>query len=274
MENLDSFVKSSRPNPQPVAISQEVRDRGSIFVGAIYRANTPEQATKAVSYLKHVVHAKKHASHEISAWRCMVLKAGKSGLHGTEDFEVKSGNDDDGEKYASGKILKVMQTEGVIDAVVIVSRWYGGEMLYSARFEHIETCAREVCVTFRKREEVEEAISSLLSLDDILASLRAELSQLLKPESEPPQLSQDSVLSSSQSDSRASRKSQDYKALRESLDLAKAKRLVTARENSIKSVKTSLKKAKEKNADPPIVEEGPASIEVDTVSQLLPTQTD
>lgn len=53
----------------------------------------------------------------------MVLKAGKSGLGGPEDFEVVSGSDDDGEKYAGGKVLKVMQAEGVIDAVVVVSRW-------------------------------------------------------------------------------------------------------------------------------------------------------
>ena len=33
------------------------------------------------------------------------------------------GNDDDGEKYGSGKIAKVLQTEGIIDAVVVVSRW-------------------------------------------------------------------------------------------------------------------------------------------------------
>jgi len=53
----------------------------------------------------------------------MVLKRGQTGLCGPEDFELQTGSDDDGEKWGGGKILKVMQSEGVIDAVVIVSRW-------------------------------------------------------------------------------------------------------------------------------------------------------
>ncbi|KAJ2965908.1 hypothetical protein NUW54_g13960 [Trametes sanguinea] len=105
----------------------------------------------------------------------MVLKPGKTGLGGPDDFEVVSGYDDDGEKYAGGRVLKVMQAEGVIDAVVIVSRWYGGEMLGPARFDHIELCAREVCRTFRLKDDMATSIATLSSLDDILASLRAEL---------------------------------------------------------------------------------------------------
>lgn len=54
----------------------------------------------------------------------MVLKSGKTGLGGPEDFEVKSGCKDDGERFAGARVLKVMETEGVIDAVVVVSRWW------------------------------------------------------------------------------------------------------------------------------------------------------
>ena len=57
----------------------------------------------------------------------MSLKKDKTGLGGPDDFEVASGNDDDGEKYAGGRILKVMQTEGVLDGVGIVSRWCADE---------------------------------------------------------------------------------------------------------------------------------------------------
>lgn len=123
MSNLDNFVKSSRPPPAPVATSQEIRDRGSTFVGNIFSATSPEEARRAVRHLKHVIHSNRPASHEIAAWRCMVLKAGKTGLGGPDDFEVVSGYDDDGEKYAGGRVQKVMQAEGVIDAVVVVSRW-------------------------------------------------------------------------------------------------------------------------------------------------------
>lgn len=237
MANLDSFVSSSRPPPQPITTSQEIRDRGSTFVASIYRASTVDEAKRAAKHVKNVVHANRPASHEIFAWRCMVLKVGKTGLGGPEDFEIKAGSEDDGEQYAGGRVLKVMQAEAVIDAVVVVSRWFGGEMLGPARFTHIETCTRQVCQTFLRKEEVEESISTLGSLDDILATLRSELAE---------------AQAGTQSDNLAppkavpTRPKVDYNALRKNLDVTKAKRLITARENSIKSVKMSLKKIQEK----------------------------
>jgi len=121
--NLDAFIISSRPQRKPVATSQEIRDRGSTFVSYIYSASTPDDAKDCINYVKTVVHGTKKASHEIAAWRCMVLKSEKTGLGGPDDFELKTGSMDDGEKWAGEKVLKVMQNQAVIDAVVIVSRW-------------------------------------------------------------------------------------------------------------------------------------------------------
>ena len=120
---LDAFVHTSKPPPTPAATSQEIRDRGSTFVGTLFPARSPDDARRAINHLKHVAHGARRATHEIAAWRCMVLKPGKSGLGGPDDFEVVSGAEDDGEKYAGGRVLRVMQAEGVIDAVVVVSRW-------------------------------------------------------------------------------------------------------------------------------------------------------
>ena len=121
--SLDAFVTSKRPQPEPVATSQEVRDRGSIFVANIYQATSPALAQARVNHLKHVVHRSRKATHEISAWRCMVLKPGRTGLGDPDDFEISQGKKDDGESWAGGKVLKVMENMAVIDAVVIVSRW-------------------------------------------------------------------------------------------------------------------------------------------------------
>ena len=121
--SLDAFITSKRPQPEPVATSQEIRDRGSIFIANIYQASTPEQAKARLNHLKHVVHRARKATHEISAWRCMVLKQGRTGLGGPDDFELLQGSKDDGESWAGGRVLKVMQNMAVIDAVVIVSRW-------------------------------------------------------------------------------------------------------------------------------------------------------
>jgi len=121
--NLHSFLQSSRPQPQPIATSQEIRDRGSIFIATLYQASTPGEARSRINHVKHVVHGVHPASHEIAAWRCMGLKSGHTGLGGPDDFELNVGSIDDEEQWAGNKVLKVMQTHAAIDAVVIVSRW-------------------------------------------------------------------------------------------------------------------------------------------------------
>lgn len=121
--SLDLFIVSKCPQPEPLATSQEIRDRGSTFVANIYPATTPNEAKARSDYLKNVVHRSKPATHEIAAWRCMVLKDGQTGLNGPEDFQLMQGSKDDGESWAGGKVLKVMQGLAIIDAVVVVSRW-------------------------------------------------------------------------------------------------------------------------------------------------------
>ncbi|KAF9486016.1 ribosomal protein S5 domain 2-like protein [Pholiota conissans] len=244
--SLDAFVTSKRPPPEPVATSQEIRDRGSTFVANIYQANTPQIAKSRFLHMKHTVHRTRKASHEIYAWRCMVLKSGRTGLEGPDDFELLQGSKDDGESWAGGKVLKVMQNLGIIDAVVIVTRWYGGTMLGPARFSHIETCAMEVCQAFKQSEELRDSISILQTLDDMLAQHRAELTALT-PKSEeeqgPSSTPTDQEASSASSSQRETKK-QSYK----DMDMTKAKRLIQARENSIKSVKAMI--GKKKNSTP------------------------
>ncbi|KAJ7502947.1 ribosomal protein S5 domain 2-type protein [Mycena galericulata] len=218
--NLDSFF--GKPQPQALAASQEIRDRGSLFVATIYAASSPAQAASVISHVKNVLHAQKPASHEMSAWRCMVLKAGRTGLSGPDDFEVRESSSDDGERWGGEKILAVLRKQGVIDAVVVVSRWYGGTMLGPARFSHIETCTLEVCREFKRLEEVKESLATLRTLDDILAQLRDEL-----------------AASTRQAYTQA--KAPDYSGWID-WDLPKARRLIRAREGAINSVKELIAK--------------------------------
>jgi putative IMPACT (imprinted ancient) family translation regulator len=244
---LDSFFISGRPQPQPLATSQEIRDRGSLFVATIYAAPSPAQAAACIAHLSNVVHAQKPASHEMSAWRCMVLKAGCTGLGGPDDFTVREDSADDGkysslhrgfndtsasfscsfegERWGGEKILTVMRKQGVIDAAVVVSRWYGGTMLGPARFSHIETCALEVCREFKRREEVKDCLTTLGTLDDILAQLREELAVLKGDTAAVPG------------------KTPDYSGWID-WDLPKARRLIRAREGAINSVKELISKHK------------------------------
>ena len=48
-------------------------------------------------------------------------------------------------------------------------------MLGPIRFTHIENCAREVCRVFKVEDEMQDCVSMLQSLDDILADLRVNL---------------------------------------------------------------------------------------------------
>jgi putative IMPACT (imprinted ancient) family translation regulator len=120
---MDAFIKSTRSTPALLFQSSEIKDRDSTFIGSIYRAASLTEVKAAINHHKYVIHAARKASHEMAAWRLMVTKSGRDGLGGPDDFEVQSGSDDDGEKYGSGRILKIMQRLGVIDAVAIVSRW-------------------------------------------------------------------------------------------------------------------------------------------------------
>jgi len=226
------YSKTSQSPPQSVSTSQEIRDRGSIFIANIFKATSVRQAKDAVCHLRNVSHGVQRATHEISAWRCMVLKSDKTGLGGEDDFKLASGYDDDGERYGGERILKVMKSLGIIDAVVVVSRWYGGILLGPPRFLHIETCTEEVCRRFKSKEEMEECIVTLTTLDDILSTLRVDYASLTADE--------DVAISSKQ------KRKPDYSSLATSTDLSKVRRLIVARENAIERVKQLIQKAREK----------------------------
>ncbi|RKO86440.1 hypothetical protein BDK51DRAFT_4430, partial [Blyttiomyces helicus] len=77
------------------------------------------------------------------AWRYLKLRPGRTGEGGPGDFVLESGSDDDGERWAGARVLRVLEEEGVVDGCAVVSRWWGGEMLGPVRFAHIENSARD-----------------------------------------------------------------------------------------------------------------------------------
>jgi len=246
LNTLDSYIATFRPlqAPQAIAISAEIRDRGSLFVAHIFSATTPEQAKSQTKHVKYVLHANRKATHEIAAWRCMVVKPGCTGLGGLDEFELAAGSLDDGERWGGDRVLKVMQRLAVIDAVVVVSRWYGGTLLGPSRFDHIETCTAEVCRAFKRSEELRESITTLETLDVLLEGLREELRTLQRDTSQSSANSEPSSFPSSlekgnprdDTAEQAEKKKADYS----SIDLPKARRLIKARENAMKWVKDSL----------------------------------
>jgi transposase len=126
-------------------------------------------------------------------------------------------------------------------------------MLGPIRFNHIEDCTREVCKTYRVKDEMDDAVSTLIALDETLSRLRSELESLSteSPAKSSPNTAAPSSASAGEliSEERPTKKkdtTQDYSDLKRSHDLARAKRLITARENSIKAVQNLTDKAKAK----------------------------
>ena len=57
---------------------------------------------------------------------------------------VAKGFDDDGEARGGQRLLGMLGKEGALGCAVVVSRWFGGEMLGKARFEHIMGAGRRL----------------------------------------------------------------------------------------------------------------------------------
>jgi hypothetical protein len=114
-------------------------------------------------------------------------------------------------------------------------------MLGPVRFTHIENCAREVCKVFKVEDEMQDCVSMLQSLDDILADLRGELANL-KGESSP-------QTRDAKSEARL-HPTKGYSALRKSMDVTKARRQISAREKAIESVKKLINQQREEPSSP------------------------
>jgi len=73
------------------------------------------------------------ATHNIMAYRCV-----RDGAEGASDF------DDDGESQAGSRLLHLLRVAKVENALVVVTRHFGGIHLGPARFAHINNAARDL----------------------------------------------------------------------------------------------------------------------------------
>jgi hypothetical protein len=119
----------------PWTLSLPLTENRSTFIA---RAAPVTSVAQAESYLQHLLATDKKvrtATHNITAWRIR-------GPNGTAFQDC----DDDGETAAGGRLLHLMQLMDVWDAMVVVTRWYGGQKLGPRRFAVINTVARDAFV--------------------------------------------------------------------------------------------------------------------------------
>lgn len=118
--------------------SEVLVDRKSQFQGRHVDLQSSEDIPNILSqFLKEHKSIAKNSSHpSIIAWRTADL--GTDGNY----KNIKQGYKDNGEKSAGSKILdQVLVKYNLVNVLVIVTRWYGGQPIGSLRFRHIVNCS-------------------------------------------------------------------------------------------------------------------------------------
>ena len=105
-----------------------VSDRGSKYAVTAGRV-TSEADIK--TFLKRLKKSKKFAKATHNTWAARL----------SDGAEIKN---DDGEGGAGMIILQMLAREGIVDAIVVVTRWYGGTHLGGDRFRHVKTSVQHL----------------------------------------------------------------------------------------------------------------------------------
>ncbi|KAI9149326.1 Protein IMPACT [Paramyrothecium foliicola] len=126
---------SSLP-PPPWTLSEVLVDSKSTFLAHVAPVTSPAQARLYVQQLLASDRRFRSATHNMTAWR----------IRGADGATSYQDCDDDGETAAGGRLLHLMQLMELWDAMVVVSRWYGGVKLGPRRFAVINAVARDAFV--------------------------------------------------------------------------------------------------------------------------------
>ncbi|CAB4405628.1 unnamed protein product [Rhizophagus irregularis] len=110
--------------------SSSIIDRKSKFVAHAKKVLSKEGAE---SFWREVQATEKGATHNILAFRIQL-----------SDGTIIEEYNDDGETYAGNRVLTLLKTLDAKNVVVVVTRWFGGQLLGPIRFDHILKCSREV----------------------------------------------------------------------------------------------------------------------------------
>ena len=107
-------------------IDNVVKDRGSKYAVSGGACGSAEDAS---DFIKLLCKNKKFAKATHNTWG-VILPCGAP---------LKN---DDGESGAGMVILRMLEREGRVGEIVVVTRWYGGKHLGGDRFRHVQECVR------------------------------------------------------------------------------------------------------------------------------------
>ncbi len=109
-----------------IVLEDILRDRGSRYAAAVGVVRNRAEIDTLLAALRSRRRFAKATHH---SWAAFLSEGGPL-------------KNDDGEAGAGAVILKMLEREGLVDHIVVVSRWYGGVHLGGDRFAHIVTCTR------------------------------------------------------------------------------------------------------------------------------------
>jgi len=107
-------------------IDNVVIDKGSRYAVSGAVVHSRQQAR---DFLKTIQKKKKFAKATHNTW-AVIFDNGEQVKH------------DDGESGAGAIMLKMLDTSGVCNHMIVVTRWYGGVHLGADRFRHVRTCVK------------------------------------------------------------------------------------------------------------------------------------
>jgi putative IMPACT (imprinted ancient) family translation regulator len=116
-----------------IVLEDVLRDRGSRYAAS---AGVVQSRAEIEAFLLALRDRRKFGKATHHSWAAVLSEGGP--LKG-----------DDGEAGAGAVILKMLEREGLVDRIVVVTRWYGGVHLGGDRFAHVVTCTRAALAALR-----------------------------------------------------------------------------------------------------------------------------
>ncbi len=116
-----------------IVLEDILRDRGSRYAASVGHVRSREEIDALLATLRT---RRKFAKATHHSWAAVL----------SSDGPLKG---DDGEAGAGAVILKMLEREGLVDHIVVVTRWYGGVHLGGDRFAHVVTCTRAALAALR-----------------------------------------------------------------------------------------------------------------------------
>jgi len=116
-----------------IVLDDILRDRGSRYAAAFGPVTNRAEIDAFLTTLRS---RRKFAKATHHSWAAVLTDGGPT-------------KGDDGEAGAGAVILKMLEREGLVDCIIVVTRWYGGVQLGGDRFAHIVTCTRAAVAVLR-----------------------------------------------------------------------------------------------------------------------------